>query len=301
MFNVTFDGLSVTTPPLAAGSTDTQIASAIAAAVNAAGDPLVTATSALGVVTLDYFSTVDPDLAITGQATTNQNVNIASAVTQAFTAFQPGVDLIIVQDNDGSPQINPALGYDIFDVSEVLGTAAAPVYQPEYFWNDKQNNAAGAEYVQVNALIDSNKHGVLLIDTLDGVAGENSGWAGYQASDTTELARLQRMVTAADGAANSPAGTTDWSVIITVRDNTNPGDDDAAGDRNGLTGNWYQVQDGPAAGDAQVIYLGTTVLFGYDSTSVLKDPIGDYDQLTIVNFTYQTGTQLIDTYAGGLM
>ncbi len=210
--------------------------------------------------------------------------------------FVPGVMSLKRTDfMNGAPEFNPALGFDIFDVTDVLGVSPATGY---YFQNTKQDNSNSAEFNAVNSLIDNGKNGIAIIDTLDGNGAPSTEFA-YVGAPTTEIDRLAQLVTAGDNVAETAAFT---HIIITVR---NDGQTDtsvggsAAG--NGLTANWYQVTDAVGINNATVAYMGTMKLLGYDSTALNKDPIGDWDAMTIANFTYQSGTQLMDTYLGGII
>jgi hypothetical protein len=292
--SVSFAGHLIVTDSMASDASNETIAAEIEEAFDEAGFSDVTASSAGAVVTLNYFGGTDPATAGTGIAVAagNNLVDITVATTDTFDAFVPGVSIQSVAVTDGAPQINPALGYDIFDVVDVLGVHPPSGY---YFQNTKQDNSAGAEYNAVNALIDNGKNGIAIIDTLDGGAGEFA----YTGSPTTELARLQQMVTAGDGVAETSAFK---HIIITVR-NDGVTDTSVAGNPagNGLTANWYEVTDPTGTGNATVQYMGTMKLLGYDSTAPNKDPIGDWDAMTLANFTYQTPTQLMDTYVGGIV
>ncbi|MCB2061991.1 MAG: hypothetical protein KDE25_00760, partial [Novosphingobium sp.] len=223
--------------------------------------------------------------------TSGNNLIDITVAGGTFTAFNPGVEAEAFDIKDGAPAIYPSIGYDIFDVRDVVGNPG-----PKYFENTEQDSSAGAEFAAIQRLLGANVNGVSIIDTLDGGAGE----FGYVNAPTTELARLQQMVAAADVAPADTTARTD--IIITVRnDGVTDTSVNGLASGNGQTANWYQVNDPVGNGNATVTYMGTMVLLGYDSSAANKDPIGDWDAMTVRNFTYQTGTQLMDTYIGGIV
>jgi hypothetical protein len=281
-------GLPTITIPEGSSLTDVQIRDALITAINNLPGDLVTAQVGAGgdgtaILQVNFFTNADvAELSgLVVSPTVFTNITNISDVDDDFDPFEPGFTLEEATLNEGAPRIDPALGFDIFDVSDIID-----VVVPQYFHNDLQDNSAGAEYAEVNALVDSGSNGVLLIDTLDGGAGEFA----YTGSPANELARLQQMVTAADADGAGQTGT-DTSVIITVHN--------LPGDPDGTIGNFYKVVDASGAGNATVTLLGTVYLGGYDDVS--KDAIGNWDGMTIANFTPQTPTELMDTYLGGII
>ncbi len=284
--SLVFGGYSVTAN-LAAAATSAQAATALANAINTADGSanIVNATVVGSVITLEYFGTTDPALAVSGFASSNTTLDGVTVTTTPFAAFAPGFDGSTIVITEGAAEINPALGYDIFDVTDIVGQPG-----PGYFLNTQQLH--NGEYAAVDALVDQLTNGVTLIDRLAGVPSEFAYSTAQLAPAGNELGRLQEMVTAADNTSQTAANT---HLVITV--DNNPGDPD------GTVGRFYQVNDGIASRDATVTFLGTVVLGGYDvnDNPLYKNPIGNWDAMTIANFTYQTPTQLMATYEGGLI
>ena len=209
--NGSFVGITI---PEGSTLSDVEIRDALITVINDLSGDLVTAEVGTGgdgtaILQVNFFNNADvaPGNGVVVSPAVSVNITNISDVDDDFDPFEPGFTLEEDTLNEGAPRIDPALGYDIFDVSDIID-----VVVPQYFHNDLQDNSAGAEYAEVNALINSGSNGVLLIDTLDGGAGEFA----YTGSPTTELARLQQMVTAADADGAGQAGT-DTSVIITVQ------------------------------------------------------------------------------------
>jgi hypothetical protein len=275
------------TANLAAAATSAQAATALANAINTADGSanIVNATVVGSVITLEYFGTTDPASAVSGFASSNTTLDGVTVTTTPFAAFAPGFDGSTIVITEGAAEINPALGYDIFDVTDIVGQPG-----PGYFLNTQQLH--NGEYAAVDALVDQLTNGVTLIDRLAGVPSEFAYSTAQLAPAGNELGRLQEMVTAADNTSQTAANT---HLVITV--DNNPGDPD------GTVGRFYQVNDGIASRDATVTFLGTVVLGGYDvnDNPLYKNPIGNWDAMTIANFTYQTPTQLMATYEGGLI
>ena len=156
----------------------------------------------------------------------------------------------------------PSDGHDIFDVTTLFGGSV------DAFYNDGQSDTTeGATITAMLGNMNAGLDTVIIIDTLE--SGQGTG--------TTELARIQSLVTAADAA---PAAGADDGIIITVNaDNT---------------GTFYFVDNGAAKGDAVVTLLGTVELATFGDAD--KSLIGNWDQMDILNFTPISTNQLTNTF-----
>ena len=240
-----------------------------------------------GQFTLQYFGDMDIGLATVTVSNNNPGANATFAVTQQagddFVAFDSGLTVTEDTTTQGVPEGTAIGDYDIIDLSAIIGSGG-----PQFFENqaitygdgfgtgedDAAEGTTSEEYQVINRLIDSNANGVVLVDTINGDPA------------VSELAELQALVTAADNGPNAPGGTTDTSVIITVQNN--------AFDDDGVYGDFYQVVDGAAAGDATVTYLGRLYLGGSDVAG--KEDIGNFEELTAINFTPLSPSQIIDSF-----
>lgn len=163
--------------------------------------------------------------------------------------------------------VDPRLGidgYDIFDLTTVIGTSVQ-------FVDNVTNTADNGEQVVINGLV-ANNAWVGLTDIVE------SGDPGTTAASTTELARVLEIAKAADAAATTKVTT---SVLITVDDTTN-------------VGTFYKIVNGLAVGDVAVTELGKVELAQYDHGSKL--PIGEWDMMTLTNFTPLAPPVLVTTF-----
>ena len=201
-------------------------------------------------------------------------VTISSSSTSELTfAVGTEADPITDDEQDGAPfgltvtedtDVNgavPALGYDIFDVTDVIGGFLAD----GNFANNTDDNAETATIASLNL----KARGVAIIDTVE--VGD-----GVASSTANEAARIQQIVRALD-----TAGAAQDSVIITV-------------DADNI-GHFYLVDNGSSAADAVVSHLGNVELGQYDDIS--KEYIGNWDAMTIANFTPLTTEQIVETFA----
>jgi len=167
--------------------------------------------------------------------------------------------------------VNPTLGidgYDIFDLTTVIGSAV------QFVDNDNGTPAPFADAGEVA--------------TIGGLVANNA-WVGiselvdsndfaYSPAATNELLRVTEIAKAADVAATKAATT---SVLITVDNATN-------------VGTFYKIVNGVAAGDVQVSELGKIELAQYDHASKL--PIGEWGLMTLTNFTPLAPPVLVTTF-----
>ncbi|WP_156839706.1 beta strand repeat-containing protein [Novosphingobium aquimarinum] len=255
-------GLEPQTIALGENATADQIAQTIAADINARYGDLATAT-------VDSAGTGQNNLVIEADGPDGQGIDFA-ATTIAFagSASNGGALPITAVLGDIVDGHRGALGFDIFDLSAVIADPDAP----DYFFNGAQQDSdeAGA----LSAFIDSGTDGVVIIDTLS------------QPGDGGDAVRLQQLVSSLDDeTSDSTAGDdTQSGVIVTV---------------DGQSGTFYQFVNGEAAGDATVTYLGTIRLSDYSAAS--KDSIGNWDAMTIENFTPLSASQLLDMYTSSIV
>jgi len=154
-------------------------------------------------------------------------------------------------------------GYDIFDVTTVLG---APV---SLVTNTQQTD--GVEAASIQALIDNE---VLLIDTI-----ENDDFV-FSSATLNETQKIQEIFRASDLTANAANDPADDMIVITVNaDNV---------------GTFYRVHDGLAANDATVTRLGSVELATYDLLG--KEEIGNWDGMSYTNFAPLTPEQTTATF-----
>jgi hypothetical protein len=286
--SISFGGFATGSVDLPDGATAAQAATALADAYNDVSDGSIVAAAVGATIVFETFLDEeivgDPIIGFTSASTLLDG----STTQNDFVPFASGFDdpiAVLTVVNEGSAEINPAFGYDIFDIRTITGGKG-----PGFFLNTQQLD--GGEYAAVDAVVDQLTNGVVLIDRLAGTAAEFAYSAAQAAPAGDELGRLREMVTAADGTTQTTAST---HLVITV--DSNPGDPD------GTVGRFYQVNDGTGARDATVTFLGTVWLGGYDinSNPLYKDPIGNWDAMTIANFTYQSPTELMSSYSGGII
>ncbi len=249
--------------------TPEEIADAFAALFDADGD--VVASSAGGVLTLSAetggaLEGSDLMPAVLSITTSTQTVDWDVATTQDGGLVQ---DVTAVPDTvvDGS---NPSPGWDIFDVDDIIG----PVTFGTNFTNWIVDNAEAA--VLTGAILapdayTSGARSIAIIDTLEG-----NDYA-FDPGVTTEADRIANILNDADPAG----GTTAMSLVITV-------------DADNI-GTFYKVTDGPAAGDVTVVRQGSIELARY--VDIDKDPIGNWDQMSLANFVPLTPSELVDTFS----
>ncbi|MDE8651827.1 hypothetical protein [Novosphingobium album (ex Liu et al. 2023)] len=237
-------------------------------------DALVAAFAGTTVATVDLGDIIQIEDTASSVDYGNAQVTITSDTTSGVT-FEVGTADNMITDNeqDGSPYgltvdystdvtgAVPALGYDIFDVEDVIG---GPVASGN-FANDTSDNAETATIASLNL----HARGVAIIDTVE--VGD-----GVATSTASEAARIQQIVRSLD-----TAGSAQDSIIITV-DSDN-------------IGHFYLVDNGSAASDAVVSHLGNVELGQYDDIS--KEYIGNWDAMTIANFTPLTTEQIVETFA----
>ena len=233
---------------------------------NGVGDGIGVYSSTTGdsVETLDINGAFGNDTVFNFTASSHSSLTLANpdvwqaglgVSLQAGTGFGVGiVDLDLLTAFPGD-------GYDIFDVTTIFGG------QVDAFYNDAQTD--GNESAIINGALTNMNAGldtVVLIDTLE--SGQGTG--------TTELARIQSIVTAGDAASTAA----DDGIIITVNaDNV---------------GTFYLVDNGVGKGDAVVSVLGSVELAFFGDAQ--KDFIGDWDKMNIQNFTPISTNQLTSTF-----
>lgn len=217
------------------------------------------------------------DLTVLQLTDTASDVNYPNATVTIQSSESSGLTFVVDTVQDGAPfgltvtedtDVNgavPAFGYDIFDVTDVIGGFLAD----GNFANNTNDNAETATIASLNL----KARGVAIIDTVevgDGVAtATGSGVAA-------EAARIQQIVRSLD-----TAGSAQDSIIITVDDDN--------------IGHFYLVDNGASAADAVVSHLGNVELGQYDDIS--KEFIGNWDAMTIANFTPLTADQIVETFA----
>lgn len=287
-------GLESRTVAISDGATAAQIAQALASDINARYPDLASAS-------VESAGTEASNLTVTANGPSGQGIDfpITTIVLNgmAGTGDVLPVTVVLGDIDDGH---RGALGYDILDFNAFLGGA------PEYFANGAQSD--GQEVTELSAFVDSRESGIVLINTLylpgddddaSGLLPGSFGDAPATADRTAALeeARLQTLVTALDDAATpgNAGGGDQRGIIITVSD----GEGAVADSVPGSSANVYQYVNGKAAGDAQVTYLGTLILG--ESLAEAKDAVGNWDAMTIENFTPLTASQLLETYMAGLV
>lgn len=284
-------GQGAQTLAISAGATATQIAQAIATDINSRFADLATAS-------VVNAGDGQNNLVIEADGPDGQGVDLAATTIkllgQGGTSDGLAISVVLGDIVDGQPG---GIGFDIFDLSALSGDSGAP----GYFFNGTQHD--GDEVSDLRTFVQSGVNGVVLIDTLY-LPGDdddaNSVFPGDFAdlpgsggrTTALEAARLQKIVAALDDASTdrTAGDDTQRGVIITV-------EDPDGGD--GQSANFYQYVNGEAAGDATVTYLGTVRLADYADAS--KDLIGNWDAMTIENFTPLSPNELFDTYIGALV
>lgn len=186
-----------------------------------------------------------------------------------------GFDFGLDCDHDTLQQgLPPVGGWDIFDLTTVMGPAV-----PANFINElaaHTDEPDGGLFNEPGDISFATLNGgtVAIIDTV-----VQSDYA-FTGTPIDETARILQIARDTDVAA-SPAGTgTLHSVVITVdADNK---------------GTFYHIANGALAKDVTVTRLGSAELGEYDSA--IKDAIGDWNQMTIANFTPLTAETIVDTF-----
>lgn len=274
---LSFGGVSYNPIVVSPGETIDSVGARLAATVtgnatatyNAATDTITVTSSTTGPVLLnaDVVFATGPDGAGDPLVDTfgTETAGVASAST--------GVVIVPTSPTEGTnPGTTITGGYDIFDVTTVIGSVAT-------FVNDAPGNGAepdGALYNE-GARIEfatRNSANVTITDTVS--LGDYTAYSALlpaATSTTSELTLIQNIARAADNAATLPSASGAVpilkSIVITV-DTEN-------------VGHFYLITNGAAAGDATVELLGNVELAQYDDIS--KAPIGDWDLMTLTNFT----------------
>lgn len=235
-------------------------AAVVAALVTAFAGSTVSAvaTGDLTVLQLtDTASDVDyPNATVTIQSSESSGLTFVVDTVQDGEPY----GLTVTEDTDVNGAV-PAFGYDIFDVTDVMGGLLAD----GNFANNTDDNAETATIASLNL----KARGVAIIDTVE--VGD-----GVATSTANEAARIQQIVRSLD-----TAGAAQDSIIITV-------------DADNI-GHFYLVDNGSSAADATVSHLGNVELGQYDDIS--KEYIGNWDAMTIANFTPLTTEQIVETFA----
>ncbi len=184
-----------------------------------------------------------------------------------------GVDYGLDVDwNTIQPGLPPIGGWDIFDLTTVMGPAL-----PENFINELAAHTVeddGAVFDEPGDISFATLNGgtVAIIDT---VVQSDYAFVGTPADETARILQIAR-----DTDVAGHIGGTLHSVVITVdADNK---------------GTFYHVANGGLASDVTVTRLGSAELGEYDS--IIKDAIGDWNLMTIANFTPLTAETIIDTF-----
>jgi len=281
-------GLEPQTIAISAGATASQIAQAIAGDINTRFPSIATAS-------VEAAGSGQNNLVIEADGPEGQGIDFgATSITVTGSSDNLPVSVVLGDIVDGQ---SGGLGFDIFDVSALTGEDEAPAY----FFNGTQDD--GDEVADLTAFVDSRDSGVLMIDTLYLPEDDNDANALFPGdfsdlpgsggrTPTLEAARLQKVLAALDDTATdlTAGDDTQKGVIITVDD---------PGGGNGQSANFYQYINGEAAGDATVTFLGTVRLAEYGDPD--KARIGNWDALTIENFSPLSGTELFDTYMAALV
>ena len=250
-------------------STAAQVGDRIAFLLDGFADVIAT-DDGNGVVTMTAVNTGDIATALV-TFSSSVGVQMNAAVATPTPGTSPGITDDVFTSVNGAVQAN---GYDIFDVETVL---AGKVQDVSNDTTDSQaiETAIIQEVLLGDAVLGDNEVGI--IDRVDfGPA-------------TTELARIQAVVTSLDTGAMANGKSGD-GIIITVDENN--------------VGTFYHIQNGVNKGDATVAILGSVELAEYwnqgdafvDADQRDKNEIGDWDLMTIANFTPLNAAQLIGTF-----
>ncbi len=235
-------------------------AAVVTALVSAFAGSTVTAVATGDLTVLQLTDTASdfnyPNATVTIQSSESSGLTFVVDTVQDGAPF----GLTVTEDTDVNGAV-PALGYDIFDVTDVIGGFLAD----GNFANNTDDNAETATIASLNL----KARGVAIIDTVE--VGD-----GVASSTANEAARIQQIVRSLD-----TAGAAQDSIIITV-------------DADNI-GHFYLVDNGSSAADAVVSHLGNVELGQYDDIS--KEYIGNWDAMTIANFTPLTTEQIVETFA----
>jgi hypothetical protein len=159
-------------------------------------------------------------------------------------------------------------GFDIFDVTTIIGPVS---------FVENQMQLDGAEAGGVYNAMDNDGY-VAITDTVE---ADDYAFNGIgAAAGATERDRIQEIATDYD--TTTQTAPTD-SIVITVNaDNV---------------GTFYHIHDGNAVGDVSVTLLGRIELAEYDNTGIpAKDAIGEWDGMTLTNFTPLTPDLTVTTF-----
>jgi len=262
---LTVDIAGETFGPIDVGDTDAVTPEEIVAAIVALGPmgDITPSDGGSGVLVLtDTVGGVDhADAVVT---VSSSDVAVDSTVEET-TQGGNVQDVAAVPDTvvDGS---DPENGFDIFDVDDVIG----PVSFATNFWNDKQDDNNEASVLQTPATFDLGAQNIVLIDTL-----ENNDYA-FSAPGLSEEQRIEEILNDVDDGSD-PAS---MSLVITV-------------DADNI-GTFYKVTNGAGSGDVSVARQGSVELAVYVDDS--KEPIGNWDMMSLSNFVPLSPGQLVDTF-----
>lgn len=261
VITLTFGGAEVGTTVLAA---DTIAAVIDRLAADAVGNPAfgtVTETDTTLTITAATSGDIEPDAtaSIVSSDAVDLDIDVATSDGSVFG--------LTGDPETVTPGTIPAQGFDIFDVTTVLNGAVDGLT----FENQGQLDDIEAAAIALRVTANSNNF-VLITDTV-----EQDDYGAFTGTPANELARITEIVRDSDTAAQTSA--TD-GIIITVDANN--------------VGTFYQVNDGVAANDSTVTRLGSVDLGTY--TDLSKDAIGDWNLMSIANFTPLDVNGLEGTY-----
>ena len=270
---LTFPGLGAVS--LAVGgttglTTPAQIATALEPLIDAFFGSNVAVLTDADTITITYPG--DTDYAqVQGSVILSNDVQVNITTFTDANGIPFGLTDVEATTIQGLPPVN---GADIFDLTTVMGAPVAA-----NFFNFQPGNGAeedGATWAEPTHVAYATLNGgsIIITDTLS-AADFGAG------APTTEEARINALANAADTTAtggSNPA--TKYSVVITV-DHDN-------------VGHFYLITNGTAARDAFATKLGDVELATYDDPA--KAAVGDWDQMTITNFTPLTAETVVTTF-----
>lgn len=244
--------------------TDVQIADELADNVLAAG--YTVSSDGFGTLTVTAPDNTG-DLPLSVVTVASSDVTVTATVTEE-TPGEAVPQFITAEGDVVEAGGIPLQGYDIFDVEDVI------LGQVQAVLNDTTDGIFSGPTTEADTIQGVTLAGlqVGIIDTV-----EQNDYA-FDTAHVTELARITEIARDADTTASTSVAR---SIVITVNDNTN-------------VGTFYEIVNGTAANDTTVARLGSVKFGEYDDVS--KAEIGNWDQLTLTNFTPLSPNGIVDTF-----